>query len=379
MYLSQNVSTRISLLRFPLIVGVVFIHTFQGGGGVFFGDNIVSYNGNSIAIFIQILFSEVLARTAVPLFFIMSGILFFKDFLPVWVCYSNKVGSRIKTILIPYLVWNSIVILSRYVTEFLPNSSVLLSGRNHLVSNYTLENILIDFFWSPIAYQFWFLRDLFIVVLLSPLFYWLAKKIGTLPFFAFSLFWLVDAPKFLLNLNWQTLVFFYLACLITIQGWNLERLDQRRGLIIFSYLFFALLVASIQTFLSISGQESLLVDIFAKEIVLLGVLAVWCSTKYILGTSLQQKLLLLAPFSFFVYAAHEPLLTVIRKLVYRAFPPMNPWLVVIYYFLLPIAVVSFLIFIARLLKAYFPRGYAVVTGGRVEKKTLGASASQLSP
>ena len=64
----------ISVIRFPLIIGVVFIHahfTEVDGISIYQTSLYPSYT------FVSMLLSDVLARIAVPFFFFISGFLFF--------------------------------------------------------------------------------------------------------------------------------------------------------------------------------------------------------------------------------------------------------------------------------------------------------------
>ena len=75
---SANVSSRLKAIRLPLIVGVVFIHAYSTqvllGGGQRAGAAHVAFS----AFFIRNLISQGIARIAVPMFFLMSGFLFFQ-------------------------------------------------------------------------------------------------------------------------------------------------------------------------------------------------------------------------------------------------------------------------------------------------------------
>ena len=72
------ISETISLLRFPLTVFVVFIHYNMGVRG--FSLHSVTYGLDAPEWFrwVTAFFSDVLPRTAVPLFYIISGYLFFR-------------------------------------------------------------------------------------------------------------------------------------------------------------------------------------------------------------------------------------------------------------------------------------------------------------
>ena len=102
-------SKTIAFLRFPLIVGVVLIHCYYkelpiGGVKVPVMDEYPIYK------LIADLFSQVLARTAVPLFFLISGYLFFYKSSFSWPMYGSKLRKRAQTLLLPYLFWNGALV-----------------------------------------------------------------------------------------------------------------------------------------------------------------------------------------------------------------------------------------------------------------------------
>ena len=116
----------ISFLRFPLTVGVVFIHFNLAEHG--FTIHGVTYGLDHPAWydFLINFFSEVLPQIGVPLFFIISGFLFFYRVDFDSNVYQKKLRKRVRTLLIPYLLWNLIAILvhAMYQISFLfPNAT----------------------------------------------------------------------------------------------------------------------------------------------------------------------------------------------------------------------------------------------------------------
>ena len=75
-----QISKSISLLRFPLVLMVVFIHS--GGIGEFHTEifNINMLSNIHVYDIIRILVSRILCQVAVPLFFLISGYLFYSKF-----------------------------------------------------------------------------------------------------------------------------------------------------------------------------------------------------------------------------------------------------------------------------------------------------------
>lgn len=135
-------SKTICFLRFPLIVGIVMIHSHYTeliveGNDLMKDANLPVYN------FISYLFSEILAGTAVPLFFFLSGFLFFyKTATFSRTIYEEKIKKRIRTLLVPYLFWNLAVIAILFLSQtLLPG---LMSGNKKLICEYTFS----DWLWS---------------------------------------------------------------------------------------------------------------------------------------------------------------------------------------------------------------------------------------
>lgn len=83
----------ISVIRFPLIIGVVFIHahfTEVDGISIYQTSLYPSYT------FVSMLLSDVLARIAVPFFFFISGFLFFIKLIFLLTCSSLNYRKELK-------------------------------------------------------------------------------------------------------------------------------------------------------------------------------------------------------------------------------------------------------------------------------------------
>ena len=121
------ISETISLLRFPLTVFVVFIHYNIGVRG--FSLHGVTYGLDAPEWFrwVTALFSDVLPRTAVPLFYIISGYLFFRGGSFDTDLYRRKLRTRASTLLVPYLLWNVIAVLVQ-LSHRLPFLSSVFPG-----------------------------------------------------------------------------------------------------------------------------------------------------------------------------------------------------------------------------------------------------------
>ena len=119
--------------------------------------------------FIQAFFCQGINRIASPLFFIISGYLFFVNLTGQRSDFIRKVKKRFNTLIIPYLFWSLWGLLFYLVLQaFLPPSISFTRG---LIMDWDFAKLMNTIFLDPIPYQLWYVRDLTVFALLSPLLY----------------------------------------------------------------------------------------------------------------------------------------------------------------------------------------------------------------
>lgn len=100
-------SQSIEWLRFICAALIVLFHCFERVGV----ETTCSYHNGTYDI-TRLMFSRGICEIAVPVFFLISGYLFFRGMenwnTSVWV---NKIKRRIKTLLVPYILWNIISVM----------------------------------------------------------------------------------------------------------------------------------------------------------------------------------------------------------------------------------------------------------------------------
>lgn len=162
--IKQIQSQAIDIVRFPLAVMVVCIHTYFIESLNLQGTEI-TMEGLMAPVIIS-LFSISLTHVAVPMFFVISGYLYFLNINDLSKdIYLDKTKKRLISIIVPYLSWNVI--------------SLILSPSR--ISGLSLYDILLGFWGQgegllPWNGPLWFLRDLIIVQLLTPFIYITIKK-----------------------------------------------------------------------------------------------------------------------------------------------------------------------------------------------------------
>lgn len=172
-------------MRFPLAIGVVFIHMSPITTAPLSG-TIPFWSSRSLVNLVEIFFSHALTAVCVPAFFFISGLLFFIN-CNEWnrKHYMTKLKSRSRTLLLPFVLWCiiafipilcmnliSIIIHDYQLSNFL---SYVKNNFFHIFYDYSgmpsTTNII---GWSilndaPILLPLWFLRDLIILVLSTPI------------------------------------------------------------------------------------------------------------------------------------------------------------------------------------------------------------------
>jgi hypothetical protein len=181
--------------------------------------------------------SEVLARTSVPLFFIISGCLFFNNFDKIDSNFFKRYRKILYTLIIPYLVWN----LISYVV--LNNSFDFgISMVKSLILSFGFYSISFSSINLPSDAPIWFVRDIIGLVLVSPLIYFLLKKFCLPTLLLLFVFWFVGkGPIYISGFSSVALFFFTLGAFLSIKKIDINRLIRYRYFLLVFFIIFSIL------------------------------------------------------------------------------------------------------------------------------------------
>lgn len=301
------------------------------------------------ALWIQRLVSGELTRIAVPLFFAISGYLFFQNFSsPIKEFFENKIKKRVHTVLLPYLLWSiwGFILLS-LIQWILPGYGMSIVGHKP-------NEVLYIIFLNPVGtYQLWFLKDLFILILFTPIIYWGIKYLRFFLILLLCFFWINGIQYFI---QIESIFFFVLGGYIALEYKSI--LYKKYSQKIIAILKFCIWLIFCGFLVEYNlGYYSHCIGI------LLGIWSLWCMYdvlySYIRRINNLKKL---AGYSFFIYVAHEPLLTVIKKLLLCI--GNSSILILMIYFMAPLVTISICIVVGCILKSKIPKFYAFISGGR---------------
>lgn len=353
-------SKTIMFLRFPLIVSVVFIHT--GLEGVMINGTLLVNEGQfPIYSLLHHVVTNELARIAVPLFFFTSGFLFFyRSYFSVQ-AYQKKIKKRVRTLLVPYLFWNVVVfILLLFAQLFL---SSMTSGKRKFIDDYNWQDWL-NLFWAhnggmPICYQFWFIRDLIIVILFTPILYYLIKYCKAFSVLALGILWLFNIWFAVPGFSIDAFFFFSFGAWFSINKHNFT-VDFRSIRWVTTLIYLGLVA------LSTGLWHSKITDYYYIHNIgiVVGLVMIISWTAYGITKNCLHVSTFLAASSFFVYAYHGMPAALVVKCWLKLLSPISEWMMLMGYFLMPFFIVGFGVSIYALLHRYFPTFTALITGGR---------------
>lgn len=344
----------IDFLRFPMIIGIVMLHAFlESIKGLE-----IPVSGVPVYHFLSFFISRVLVYVAVPLFFLISGYLFFYRTEFSLATYKKKLKTRVRTLLVPYLFWN-IVVLAGHWSMALFSPVELASGAYKLVSDYIWSDYLLCF-WNingamPVNGVLWFIRDLMIMMVCAPLVYWGIRYFRWYLLVIVGGIWMTGATWEIPQMS--AVFFFSLGAWFSINGRNFVadfKCFCPWGVML--YLIYG--VATVGTrgtagFVYVSNAG-----------ILAGIVAVVALTYYFVKNGKWRVSAFLMGSCFLVYAFHQLPLNVLDRILFRGMHPDEDWQFVLIYLAGPVLIVFMDLLLYALLRRFFPRFAAVITGGR---------------
>jgi len=360
-------SATVDFLRFPLIVGVVFIHT-DFSHMLLAGVKPINFASFPIFTAVFFLFSKIIFEVCVPLFFFISGFLFFYGTEGFSIqLYLKKLKSRIRSLLVPYIVWNFVVLLFFILAQtFLTGNFV--SGVNKPIVNYSV----MDWLWSfwdtshinphvektlPVNSPFWFIRDLMVVVLTSPLLYFLIKKLKVYAVILLGVVWVINPYFYLPGLSTVSFFFFTVGAYFSINKKDFVQLIK--PLLPWAAGVFVLMVAAEFYFFGKTCWSYL----YCTN-VLVGMLFPIALSAHFITKGCWRPNSLLTEGSFFIFAYHRLPLVFTIKFLFHMIHPQSEIALLFLYLACPAIVIMLGLLGYRLLKNIFPRFTAIICGGR---------------
>ncbi len=302
---------------------------------------------------IETFISETLGLVAVPTFFVISGAQFFLNIDIIRndnaKIIRNKIEKRIKTLFIPYLIWNFVGTVFYMIIPRIPVVDAIMRGS---AVDFNLTNVVEGVFCYKYYFPFWYLAHLCVLMLCTPIFYILLKKRSL------WIVLIVSAVMHLLGYNLKVIssssIFFF--CLgiygVQVSKWmlmNYKKTDIKICAVIFVC---SLIIRNHNAGTLISGILYLCSPIF-----------LWISTENVNWHFVTKNKFFGQ--SFFIYCSHIIILSTVGRLLAKFYASDgSAFKILICYIITPIITLCIIWGIQKILKRYFEKVYQVICGGR---------------
>lgn len=175
----------LDLLRFPLAIVVMLVHTWP---------KLLSIEPQfPLLKAICTIINAFIRNQSVPIYFFIAGYVFFYNVDFNRETYIRKLKNRAKTLLIPYIIWNTVAILILMIRVFVGTTPIgqQLLHLSDIELYISLRNILNCYLFyngnlvgledpaplHTLNAPLWFIRDLMVIVLITPILYQLIKHL----------------------------------------------------------------------------------------------------------------------------------------------------------------------------------------------------------
>lgn len=342
-------SERIQWARFFAIILIVLIHSFLSIDQKQF-TNFFSF---------QVALSQVIGRIAVPFLFFLSAYLFYVNTDHGFQTYKLKLKKRLTSLVIPYFAWNIIILLLFFIIQESNYFNNISTGNLKNISEYNVADWLYVFFVRPIANQFWFIRDLILLNLLSYFIVKLIKHVHIIYFACIVFLWISRYDNFLLNIKNEAIVFYSLGIFFSYKNFDIDRFIIKNKL---AFFMLSVVYVILLLFLSVQYPFIEIRDYLLLKIsIIIGIPIFWTSISYI--SSCCNKYLSLANYSFIIFAMHIPLNLLIARTMLNslALTESNCFFI---YFVVFVGSIMIPLFIGMFMKKYMTVLYNFLVGYR---------------
>lgn len=347
MEISTYNSRKIAVLNTVAILLVLLLHSYY-----------METANYSMAQWVQLFTgTSGLSGVAVPLFYFMSGLLFYKNVTCMKDCLTG-IRKRVRSLLVPYILWNIIFVCWYVVLHLTPGVSQFVNSDMlcHFSIVHPLES-LEYLLVKPAGFQLWFLRDLMVYVAFTPLLWILLKRYP----------WLTLTGLYLIlgGIARCGITYFAIGSLIALH-YSLGGVSRCLSKPV---VMLCGLLVLVNSFLAAFPECNYLTGnpYWQQAANTAGILVIWggydmLNTKARYG-KLSDIFLYVSKYCFFIYLFHEPAFNIIKKVNLRILG-LHEWSLILLYFMNPIIMCVISVVVAKLMQKFIPKTYSVLVGGR---------------
>ena len=332
---------KITWFSFIFSVLVVWVHS--ANGELFLGK---SKYARFVVLFERFM-GNTIAQIAVPGFFMMSGYLFYRNFS--WQKLKEKWSSRLRSLLLPFLLWNTIYYAGYVIGSRLPFVTDIVEKGTVPFDAHTAAEAIICYKYN---YVFWYLAQLILLVLLAPAIYGILKHWRLGGVLLIILYYFVQKGRVIPYLNLDALLYYGIGAYGGINGKSFVEgtWTQKKGIL------GAVIAGAAVLFLFLSWPGGLAARVCYRIMMPIGL---WLAADA--GRLPKAK-----PWmhdNFFLYAIHFALVRLVNKtaaIFFRGYWPVP----ILLFLFMPILMIRVSSFLACQMKKRLPKLWKILNGGR---------------
>lgn len=326
---------------FVYSVLVVWVHSYNSE--LFLGRTAAAATVSWMEHFI----GEQVAQIAVPGFFMISSYLFYRNFS--WEKLGGKWNSRIRSVLVPFVLWNGIYYIGYVIASRLPFvADVVGKGTVPFHIEAAADAIL----HHTYNYVFWYLYQLLLLILLAPVIYTVLKNKYVGMIALLCVLGSIGAGASLPQLNLDALLYYSSAAYLALHakeyvesGWNKK--TAHNGL---------LLLVCITVLYWLFRERQVLFTVIFRLFVPMVLWVVVNETGLRPAKEWMKH-------NFFLYATHFAFVRFINKTAAMLLPDF-PALPFLFYIIMPAAVVFISYLLGEVLRRWLPNLWRLLNGDR---------------
>lgn len=338
----QQFRNKVTWFTFGFSLFVVWVHSY----------NAELYLGKTASMEtvyrFQHLIGDGIGQVAVPGFFMISAYLFYRNF--TWDKLMGKWNSRIRSVLVPFIVWNFIYYIGYVIGSRLPWMSDVV-GKGVIPFNLSAAvDAVINYTYN---YVFWYLYQLILLILLAPVIYGVLKNMAVGVGFQILVWVMLGLGVQLPELNLDALAYYSFAAFLAIHGrgiveaaWNGRRGLAGAGMLAGSVIAFWYGLREAAPVFFVLSRVSAVVGLWL-------LVPEWVTVE---PKRFMEN-------NFFLYATHFAFVRFINKAGTEVLPAV-PAVPMALYLVMPVLVLGISSVIGCVMRRWLPWGWELLNGGR---------------
>lgn len=362
----DDLSDTIGFARIALIVGLVFLHYEQYPAvqtNPFAGMNASRFQ---LATFVNS-FMLFFFFSVVPLLSVISGWLFFSfDADGVGASLRHRIRRRFTSLYLPMVVWDAMYLVLLVLLFAWKQDHPLLGELNiHFGDAGFMDyvNALLGITGHPLGFQFWFIRDLFVTVLVSPLLWLSLKRTPWLGMAVLGGAWMLGSDLFIF-FRTDVVFFFYVGGFLRIHGIPLHVSSRTAWSFMVLYVALVALRTTAPLVIDLDGGRPDLLTAATRSMRVVGVVACWGVFLQLARTRFGLLVARFGGLAFFLHSIHFPLIAEIKILLWPFLPAQTDGWLIAHYLASVTATVAIGLAAGWLLAVKAPKVFALMNGGR---------------